>query len=203
MAFKKQVPKDIRGGHVRIYWEILDSHAWHVLSWADIGLYVALRRKLKGTNNGNIEATLSDLKHAGITSSASLAKGLRALMAVGLLEKTRQGGIAAGGKVCSLYRFTDEPVLDHPKQGVKASKASNDWKRFSKHTEAASALRLAHQSALRPTTKERLKLQKLNVLNSATEPGRQFSASAAEHDAIQPPQFLNMSVPDETRLKPA
>ncbi|HEX7381080.1 MAG TPA: hypothetical protein VF265_02890, partial [Nevskiaceae bacterium] len=47
-------------------------------------------------NNGNIEATLGALKHAGITSSATLAKGLRALSVAGFIAKTRQGGVAWG-----------------------------------------------------------------------------------------------------------
>ncbi len=110
-----KAPPDLRGGHVRLYWELVDSVAWRALSWADRGLYIAMRRKLLATNNGNIEATLGTLRHAGVTSSASLAKGLRALMTAGFIAKTRQGGVAYGTKVCSLYRFTDEPVFDLPK----------------------------------------------------------------------------------------
>lgn len=69
-----KVPADPRGGHIRLYWELVDSVAWRALTWAERGLYLAMRRKLLGTNNGNIEATLGTLRHAGITSSASLAK---------------------------------------------------------------------------------------------------------------------------------
>lgn len=75
----KRPPRDPRGGHTRLYHEIQDSSAWRVLSWAEQGLWLAMRRKLGATNNGNIEATLGGsggLRHSGITSSASLAKGL-------------------------------------------------------------------------------------------------------------------------------
>lgn len=132
-----------RGGHVRLYWDMLDSMAWRALSWVEQGLYIAMRRKLKGTNNGNIEATLATLKHAGITSPATLSKGLKSLQAVGFIAKTRQGGIAYGSKVCSLYRFTDEQTFEHPKLGVEACKATNDWQRFKTLSEARSAIKAA------------------------------------------------------------
>lgn len=132
-----------RGGHVRLYWDMIDSMAWRALSWVEQGLYIAMRRKLKGTNNGNIEATLATLKHAGITSPATLSKGLKSLQAVGLIAKTRQGGIAYGSKVCSLYRFTDEQTFEFQKLGVKACKATNEWQRFKNLAEARAAIKAA------------------------------------------------------------
>ncbi len=132
-----------RGGHIRLYWDLLDSLAWRALSWVEKGLYIAMRRKLRQTNNGNIEATLATLKHYGITSPATLSKGLKSLQAVGLIAKTRQGGIAYGSKVCSLYRFTDEQTFEHPKLGVKACKVTNDWQKFKTLGEARAAIKAA------------------------------------------------------------
>jgi hypothetical protein len=142
----KHKPEDPRGGHIRLYWVIFDSMAWRALSWVDQGLYLALRRKLRATNNGNIEATLATLRHADITSPATLAKSLRALQALGLIAKTRQGGIAFGSKYCSLYRFTDEQVFEQPKHGIKAQKATNDWQSFKTLADARAALKAAHDS---------------------------------------------------------
>ena len=199
----KQKFKDPRGGHVRIYWEVLDSHAWLALSWADQGLYMASRRKLQSFNNGNIEATLGTLRHHGITSSATLAKGLRALQAVGLLEMTRQGGVAAGGKVCSLYRFTDEPVLDHPKQGIKKMAATNEWKRFRTHGEAEVAVKDAHFAALRPETKNKRKVQSLNAISSPSELSREVLSSVSEITEGARLQELNTRRVVSTVLEPA
>lgn len=147
--------KDPRGGHIRLYWDVLDSMAWRALSWADQALYIAMRRKLNATNNGNIEATIATLRHADFSSPSTLAKGLRALQAVGLIAKTRQGGIAYGVKHCCLYRFTDVQVYEHPKQGVKAHKVSKDWMQFKTLAEAKAAVKTAHQSAKRPATKNK------------------------------------------------
>lgn len=134
--------KDPRGGHVRLYWAILDSPAWRALSHADVRVYLAMRRKLGRTNNGDINATLAEMKHAGISSSSTLATALHRLEALGFIEKTRQGGIAQGGKLCSLYRFTDEATLDVPKAGVKAGAATEEWRRFTSLAEARGAVRV-------------------------------------------------------------
>jgi hypothetical protein len=140
---KFKTPSDPRGGHIRIYHAMLDSPAWKALSFADRGLYLELRRQLKSFNNGDINAAMGTMKHVGVKSPTTLAKGLRALMAVGLLARTRDGGIAHGEKFCTLYRFTDEATFDHPKLGIVAGPASNEWKRFTSIGEAKAAIKAA------------------------------------------------------------
>lgn len=128
---KKQAqPKDPRGGHVRLHWDILDSPAWRALSHADVRVYITIRRKLRKTTNGDVNAVLTEMAHAGITSSSTLNSALHRLEALGFIAKTRQGGIATGGKLCCLYRFTDECTYDIAKAGVKAGPATNEWKQF-------------------------------------------------------------------------
>lgn len=138
-----------------MHWELLDSMAWQALAWSDQGLYVAMRRHLKGSNNGNIEATLASMRHAGFTSPATLSKSLRALQAMGFIAKTRQGGIASGSKACCLYRFTDEPMFDLPKHGLKACKATNEWMQFKTLGHASAVLNEAHEAAKRPCPQKR------------------------------------------------
>lgn len=180
---RDRAPSDPRGGHIRLYWELVDSVAWRALSWADRGLYLAMRRKLLSFNNGNIEASLGSLKHAGITSSASLSKGLRALMTVGLIDKTRQGGIAHGTKVCSLFRFTDEAVLNLPKFDIKARPATNEWRAFKTIAEVRAALKIAHAEAKRPPDENAGKVQKLNRARSGIELKASVTDSIPEAEA--------------------
>lgn len=130
--------------HLCIHSKIIDSAAWCSLSYASQSLYVLLRRKLLESNNGNISATLGDLKHYGWKSSSTLAKALKELKERGLIAVTRQGGIAFGQKVCTLYRFTDVAVYEHPKLGIASMAATNDWKRFA-------TSRSGHQSSTRGT----------------------------------------------------
>ena len=175
-----KAPPDPRGGHVRLHWEMMDSVAWQGLSLAERGLYLAIRRQLKGTNNGNIEATLGTLKHAGIKSSATLAKGLRALIVTGFIAKTRQGGVAYGQRVCSLYRFTDVETWEFPKLGIKASRATRDWTKFDKVAAVRAALRTAHAESKIAPKENKSGLQKMNRVDSITERPAAICASNSE-----------------------
>jgi hypothetical protein len=170
---RSKPPKDPRGGHARLYWSILDSPAWRTLTHADVRVYLALRRKLGRTNNGDINATLGEMKHAGISSSSTLSAALHRLEALGFIEKTRQGGIAHGGKLCSLYRFTDEPTFDIAKAGVRAGPATNEWQRFKNMTEARQAVRLF-------TRKHTSKVRTSNRSGSTVEPESAVRASTIE-----------------------
>ncbi|WP_284337660.1 hypothetical protein [Comamonas sp. NoAH] len=141
MGPRHKRPADPKGGHVRIYWELIDSMAWRSLSYASQSLFLLMRRRLLGTNNGNISATLGDLKHYGWTSSSTLAKALKELQTLGFIAVTRQGGIAYGQKMCTLYRFTDVDVYEHPKLGIGPIAATNDWKKFSTLAQVMDAMK--------------------------------------------------------------
>ena len=189
-------PKDPRGGHVRLYWGILDSPAWRVLTHADVRVYLALRRKLGRTNNGDINATLSEMRHAGISSSSTLSSALRRLEVLGFIEKTRQGGIAFGGKLCSLYRFTDEPTFEIAKAGVKAGAATDEWRRFNNMGEARASVRLL-------TAKNKAKVRQSNRSASAIESEGGFSASTIERVGTAPVRLSNRKAAPPLALKAA
>jgi len=176
-------PKDPRGGHSRVYWEIQDSMAWLALGFSSVALYMALRRKLQSTNNGNIEATESALRHAGFKSPTTLSKGLRELQAVGLIDKTRQGGVALGRRVCSLYRFTDEAVFEHPRLGISKCPATNEWKKFITLAQAKKAISDAHESVKRPPTENESGLQNLHRTNTESVVDGDYSATDSVVDA--------------------
>lgn len=165
--------KDEMGAHARLYDQIANSPAWLAAAFSARALYMQLRVKLKNTNNGNIEATLGTLKHSGFKSSSTLAKALRELEALGLMARTRQGGITAGGRLCNLYRFTDKPMHDFPKLGLAACKASHEWRQWSGVREAEAAVRAAHAAARRPVPgcdpENAGKAQKSKRINSKTE----------------------------------
>lgn len=142
---------DPRGPHVRLYYTLIDSHAWLALTPTEIALYVAMRRHLKGSNNGDISASMDTMRHYGFRSATTLAKSLRALQAVGLIARTRNvGGLARGGTECVLYRFTDERASANPGKGVAASLATNEHLRWKSRGEVEAAIRAAHLGAKRP-----------------------------------------------------
>jgi hypothetical protein len=168
-----RAPKDPMGGHMRIYWSIVDSPAWRVLSHADVRVYLALRRKLRSTNNGDINATLAEMRHSGISSSSTLSMALHRLEVLGFIAKTRQGGIAFGGKLCSLYRFTDQPTYEMPKLGLPAVRATSDWQRFT--TIAAARAEVAKTTPQKKNAPRRSK-----QLASTIKPEGRFSDSTIE-----------------------
>lgn len=163
--------KDDMGAHARLYESIVNSPAWLALPFSTRALYVQLRIKLKSSNNGNIDATAATLKHAGFRSPATVFRALRELETLGLMAKTRQGGIAAGGKVCNLFRFTDKECWEWPKLGLPACKATKDWLAWTSVREAKAAINAAHLAAKRPAEENTSKLQK---------PKRKASKSEAE-----------------------
>ena len=193
-------PSDPRGGHVRLYWSLIDSIAWRAIGYTSQSVYIVMRRRLQSTNNGNISAALGDMKHYGISTSATLAKALRELQTVGLIAVTRQGGIAYGRQVCSLYRFTDEAVYEHPKVGVKAQQATNDWQRFTKLAEAEAEIKQAHANVKRPQNKSGVQI--LKRTDSDSEALRRFNDSDSEAVAVSLVQKVKQATKKKTPANP-
>ena len=197
MAKKPSAP---RGGHVRLYWSLIDSIAWRAVAYTSQCVYIVMRRRLQSTNNGNISAALGDMKHYGISTSATLAKALRELQTVGLIAVTRQGGIAYGRQVCSLYRFTDEAVYEHPKVGVKAQQATNDWQRFTKLAEAEAEIKQAHANVKRPQNKSGVQI--LKRTDSDSEALGRFNDSDSEAVAVSLVQKVKQATKKKTPANP-
>lgn len=132
---------DPNGRHMRVYATVHNSPAWRVLGYPAKALYVDLRASLTGTNNGDLSAALSDLKHRGWASSKTLARALYELRSLGFIAVTREGGLKQGTRVPTLYRFTDLAVFEHPKVGVQACKPTHDYLGFKTVTAAEQSLR--------------------------------------------------------------
>ncbi len=192
MARFNKAPTDPRGAHIRLYWEIVDSNAWRCLSASDQRAYIALQRHLRSTNNGDLSLPLSVARHYGIASPATLAKSLRALVAVGLVAVTRKGGCTRGGqRLPTLYRFTDHQAYANPMKNIEASKVTNEWKAIKSQ---AMGLALIRQSEVQAAEKERLKkitqLQKLAVTASINE--AVVALTTSKNEAWRPsPDSLN------------
>lgn len=181
---------DPRGKHARIYVTLLNSPAWRCLSWSARALFVDLRASLGKANNGDISATLSTLKHRGWTSSTTLARAIYELQALGFLVRTRGGGVESGSKVCSLYAFTDEDVLEFPKHGITAMKASHAYLAFKSVADAEAALQvgvrqLRDQALDRKRTAALRKKTTLQILErDAALSGASTASNAAVSGAV-------------------
>ena len=164
---KKIITKDPRGGHVRLYWELLDGPAWRCLAATDQRAYIALVRRLTGSNNGDLCLTATQAKHHGIRSKTTLAKCLRALVAVGLIVVTREGGCTRGGqRLPNLYAMTSEPVFELPQKFVEARKATNEWKLVSSIAHGKRLMKAAEAAAKDEATKSKAQGQKMTPTGS-------------------------------------
>jgi hypothetical protein len=117
--------------------EVLNSPAWIALDFSTRALYIEIRLRMNSFNNGDINATISQLRHKGFNSPATLAKGLRQLEATKLIAKTRETvGVENGSKVCNLYCFTDVDVLESKNKSIKAKKATHGYREIESVKEA-------------------------------------------------------------------
>ena len=196
---KHKAPPDPRGGHVRLYWAIIDSAAWSSLSATDQRTYVALRRALGKSNNGDLSLPLSRARHFQVTSPATLAKALRTLVAVGLIAITRRGGCTRGGqRLPTLYRFTDEQVFEMPGKLIEAHKATNDWTKVESIPHGKELLRQSELAAQEMAKRKRL-LHSQNATSTNGEAVRVGTATAIE--AWRPEPLRN--VKQGSKLKAA
>lgn len=173
---------DPRGGHLRLYWDTIDSNAWRCLSATDQRAYIALRRQLRSTNNGDLSMPLSVVRQHGIASSATLAKSLRALVAVGLVAVTRSGGCKRDGqRLVTLYRFTDREAFENPMKHLAAYLATNEWKAVQTLGQGRELMRQAEARAAGiEASKKKSPLQSLIVTASINEVVKPLTASIRE-----------------------
>jgi DNA-binding PadR family transcriptional regulator len=80
-----------------------------------------------GRNNGRIDAIFTRLEKRG-WKNGTLYRTLNELQEKGFIVKTRQGGIGAMKKICSLYRFTHLATLTDWEIGLRKSGPTNDFK---------------------------------------------------------------------------
>lgn len=191
----RKAPADPNGRHIRVYCTLLNTHAWRVLGWPARALFVDLRSAVNGTNNGNVAATLSTLKHRGWNSSETLATAIYQLRAMGFLAVTREGGLRQGGRVPTLYRFTDLEVFEQPKVGVQAIKATHDYKRFVVLVDAEKTLREEVERLRRAGQAKQLTkkspVRETNCTGSVNELDTRFSSSVNEQGRADPVRKTN------------
>lgn len=195
--------KDPRGGHIRLYWDIVDSNAWRCLSATDQRAYIALQRQLKSFNNGDLSLPLSYARNHGIKSSATLAKSLRALCAVGLIAVTRRGGCSKGGqRLPTLYRFTDHQAYEVPAKHLDAHRPSNEWSNVKTLAQGRHLIREAEAKAFeKEAERKKSLLQSLIVTASKNEVVGALTASNNEAWTITPLQKMKPAKSSKSAIK--
>ena len=111
--------------------KVAKSLAYRSLSASALRLLTLALTQYNGRNNGDIALTRAALEQDGYTSADTLNRALKQLRHAGLLELTRQGGLANGGKIPNLYAVTWLPIPENLKLEIRTpAKASDAWATF-------------------------------------------------------------------------
>lgn len=105
---------------------VIDSPAYASLTFSARSLLVLLVRQLTKDNNGHLQATFTYLRRFGFDSERTISRGIRELIATGLICRTRCGGYQKGA---SQYAVTWLPIKNWEglfPDGFKAF-AWRDW----------------------------------------------------------------------------
>ncbi len=115
------------GYFFRMPTEILDCPAYIGLSFKARVLLFDMGAQFRGANNGDIAAPWSWIQTRGWNSKDTLKKARDELLASGLIEQTRQGGLHCATLFAFTWLAIDEcgGKLDVPSTAV----ASNKWRR--------------------------------------------------------------------------
>jgi hypothetical protein len=102
-----------RGGQfVPIPYDMAESAAWRSLSGAAVKVYVELRRRFNGSNNGELSLSLDEAARLLHLGKATVARAFAELEAKGFIRMTARGQWY--GRLATTYSVTDRPVGSNP-----------------------------------------------------------------------------------------
>ena len=115
---------------------LTESEAFRTLPGSALKIYIELRRRFRGGNNGNLHVSLEEAKRLLRMGKATALRGFRELESRGLIVKTRAGNWYR--RLAARWRLTDKsyPIGTPPTnewrqwqnpQGIKNRTAVPDW----------------------------------------------------------------------------
>ena len=105
---------------VKLTYPLIESEAWRWLRPISKAVYIELKRRYNGLNNGKISLSLSEAAHILKASKSSISKGLKQLEAHGFIKLIKKGYFT--GRMASEYALTDEQLDGYP--------PTREWRRW-------------------------------------------------------------------------
>lgn len=109
------------GRHLQLPHTLLQCEDFRSLSGAALKVFLHLAAQFNGKNNGDLSATLGDVRTSGVRSSSTLTAAIAELQQKNLIVCTRAGRFMKPGGRCALYAMTWKAVddcqgkeLEHP-----------------------------------------------------------------------------------------
>ena len=105
---------------IKLTYSVLESEAWRWLRPISKAVYIELRRRYNGRNNGRISLSLSEAAHILKASKSSISTALKQLETHGFIKLVKKGYFT--GRMASEYALTDEQLDGHP--------PTREWRRW-------------------------------------------------------------------------
>ena len=106
------------------YWSVpyamLQSPAWRSLGGSAVKVYLELRTRFNGRNNGQLSLSMDEAARLVRISKSSVKRALGELMAKGFIVETRKGQWY--GRLATLYALTDRSL-----NGQRPTDAWKQW----------------------------------------------------------------------------
>jgi len=132
-----------------LYDDVLQSEAYRGQPHFARSVFAGIAAQYRSGNNGDLDFPASKAARYGI-SHKELVAAVPLLEHVGLIIKTRQGQLAGGKKLCTLYALTCWPIDPSEKYDQPVSlqrPASNAWARWTRPADWARIVRDAKRRA--------------------------------------------------------
>ena len=105
---------------VKLTYTLIESEAWRWLRPISKAVYIELKRRYNGLNNGKISLSLSEAAHLLKASKSSISKALKQLETHGFIKLIKKGYFT--GRMASEYALTDEQLDGYP--------PTREWRRW-------------------------------------------------------------------------
>ena len=105
---------------VKLTYPLIESAAWRWLRPISQAVYIELRRRYNGPNNGRISLSLSEGAHILKVSKSSISKALKQLEMHGFIKLIKKGYFT--GRMASEFALTDEQLDGYP--------PTREWRRW-------------------------------------------------------------------------
>ena len=97
---------------IKLTYPLIESEAWRWLRPISKAVYIELRRRYNGLNNGRISLSLSEAAHILKASKSSISTALKQLETHGFIKLIKKGYFT--GRMASEYALTDEQLDGYP-----------------------------------------------------------------------------------------
>lgn len=105
---------------VKLTYPLIESEAWRWLRPMSKAVYIELKRRYNGLNNGKISLSLSEAAHILKASKSSISRALKQLETHGFIKLIKKGYFT--GRMASEYALTDEQLDGYP--------PTREWKQW-------------------------------------------------------------------------